>query len=85
MSITREEMRGAAHVGAILLLFAILGWATRPADAVGDVRWVGLVTVAHDDGWCGSVGWLPGVELGLRHDGVVVWREVKADRTSRGT
>ena len=37
-------------------------------------NWVGLVAVGNDDPYCGNVGWLQDIQLGLRGDGIVVWR-----------
>jgi hypothetical protein len=40
-----------------------------------EITWVGLVAVGSGDEYLGNVGWLSEVEIGLRDDGVLVWRK----------
>lgn len=42
-----------------------------------DIEWVGHPMISDSDPFTPSEGWLPGVEIGLRSDGVVVWRNVR--------
>jgi hypothetical protein len=44
------------------------------------IEWVGCPMVSNDDRWTPSQGWLPNVEMGLREDGVVVWRKRESSR-----
>lgn len=42
------------------------------------IEWVGTIAVANlKDPYAPTLGWLRGFELGLRSDGVMVWRETK--------
>lgn len=61
-------MAGLLFAGVTLLG----GCATKPTT-----DWVGCPMVSYDDQWSPRQGWLPTVEMGLRSDGVVVWRERK--------
>ena len=65
-------------VGFALLLWSINNSMPVYADAEDiHVDWTGgNVAVAFGDQWMTSVGWLPGLEVGLRDDGVLVWREI---------
>lgn len=40
------------------------------------VEWAGNPAVRTGDAWISNVGWLPDYEIGMRSDGVVVWRKV---------
>ena len=40
------------------------------------VTWIGHPMVSDNDPYTPSSGWLPGYQIGLREDGVVVWRKV---------
>lgn len=56
----------------VIILSFIGGYAMADKEKV---EWVGLVAVGNDDPYWGNVGWLPGIQLGLRDDGVIVWRK----------
>ncbi len=62
---------GISHL--ILRLTITKASVSRPA-----VEWIGKLTVADDSDkyMPRGVGWLPNVQLGIRADGVLVWRGV---------
>ena len=41
--------------------------------------WIGPPAVGNNDPYQGAVGWIKGVEIGLREDGMVIWREEKPE------
>ena len=49
-----------------------------------DIEWIGHPMISDNDPYTPSNAWLPGVQIGLRKDGVVVWREVKNERNGKG-
>lgn len=40
-------------------------------------NWIGHPVVSDNDRYTPSQGWLTGVQVGLRSDGVVVWRKAE--------
>ena len=44
-----------------------------------EVTWVGHPMVSDNDSYTPSQGWIPNVIVGLREDGVVVWKDVKEE------
>lgn len=38
------------------------------------IDWVGHPMISDNDEYAPSMGWIPTIEIGLREDGVVVWR-----------
>ncbi len=73
MTIKTKLQAVAAMAVACIALFS--GCATKPS-----VNWVGCPVVSNDDQWSPSQAWLSSVEMGLRSDGVVVWRTRKPTR-----
>ena len=56
------------------------GEMVQQASKKAETEWTGCeVAIATGDQWFKSVGWLNGIELGLRKDGVVVWRRTDQD------
>lgn len=42
--------------------------------------WIGHPVVSDNHKYTPTQGWLPGYQIGLREDGVVVWREALPER-----
>lgn len=41
------------------------------------IIWIGCPMVSDNDPFTPSQGWISSIEIGLREDGIVVWREKK--------
>jgi hypothetical protein len=41
------------------------------------VIWIGHPMVSDDDPYTPSQGWISSIEIGLREDGIVIWRDDK--------
>jgi hypothetical protein len=52
------------------------GIVTSTVTVMG-IDWIGHPMVSDNDPYTPSEGWIPGIEIGLRSDGVVVWRKKK--------
>lgn len=68
-----DELIAIALVGILVVLVALFGYMAELDKAKqNDVAWVGCLP---SGGAEGNVGILVGHEIGLRADGVVVWRK----------
>ena len=71
------KMRFIVIIGLAAVASSVL-FSGEPSKLT--TEWVGCPMVSNDDKYMPSRGWLPTVEIGLRSDGVVVWRDRKSSR-----
>lgn len=44
------------------------------------ISWIGKPVISDDDKWAPSYKWLPCIDMGLRSDGVMVWKNSEQDK-----
>lgn len=69
---TTKNVRLAILALTICSAFFFAGAKDAPSTTT---EWIGHPVVSNNDPYTPSQGWIPRVEIGLRSDGVVVWRD----------
>jgi len=62
----------------IIGIFVYKGVMVYMKNKISDnskIIWIGHPMVSDNDPWTPSQGWISSVEIGLREDGIVIWRE----------
>jgi hypothetical protein len=70
-------MRFAAVIAVLSGAWLCAGCATTALKTETKTEWVGHPMVSDNAPYTPSEGWLSNVEIGLRSDGVVVWKIIE--------
>ncbi len=66
----------ALVVAGAAILIAATYLVASEQTAAPTVEWIGHPMISDNDPYTPSQGWLSTVQIGLRSDGIVVWRNV---------
>lgn len=78
--ISRGEIAARGAITTIGVKYSILHDAEPQSVAIQpngrlSVKWLGEMAIGTGDAYFHDVGWIPTIEVGVRDDGVVVWRQ----------